>query len=165
MTLRADGAGTADWEWIEQVLMLRSGGRCEICSPECLGGPWGDLTRLPRHRRSIHHRRPRGMGGTRRADVHSLAMLVNTCGHGTIGCHGYVERHREWATGRGLLLPKDGVAAASDPTQVPLVLPSGRRVLLDAHGPCYLPPADGVPYDIHMRDTPADVPGQRGNSG
>lgn len=152
-----NGLGAADWAWIEQMLMLRSGNRCEIRSPACLGGEWGDLTRLPRHRRSIHHRRPRGMGGTRRADVHSLAMLVNACGDGVIGCHGYVERHREWATNRGLLLPKDGIDAVSDPTQVVLVLPSGRRVLLAAEGPLYLPPPDGVWYDLNMRDTPDEV--------
>lgn len=143
-----NGLGAADWSHIEAMLMIRSGSRCEIRSPACLAGPHGDLTGLPRERRSIHHRRPRGMGGTRRADIHSLAMLINTCGHGTIGCHWWTETHRDWAVGRGLLLPKVGVAEVSDPTLVPLVLPSGRRVLLDHHAAAYLRVTDGVEYAV-----------------
>lgn len=139
------GMGVADWATIEQMVMIRSGGRCEIRSPECLGGDHGDLSRLPRERRSLHHRRPRGMGGSKRVDVHSLAMLINTCGHGTIGCHRYAEVHREWAIARGLLLPKEGVADVSDPAVVPLVMPSGHRVLLDPLGPLYHEVDDGGP--------------------
>lgn len=139
-------ADDIDWALVEQVLMTRSGGRCEIQSPECLGGKWGDLSALARGRRSIHHRRPRGMGGTKRLDVHTLAGLVNTCGHGTIGCHRYVEINRGWAERRGLLVAKEGLL--SDPRLVPLVLPSGRRVLLDEHGPWYND-APGAAYDLH----------------
>ncbi len=139
-----------DWDWVTMMLMTRSGSRCEIQSPECLGGQWGDLTGLRRGMRSFHHRRPRGMGGTSRDDVDSLAALVNTCGHGTIGCHRYTEIHRTWALSRGLLVPNNGSGDAVDPAKVHLVLPSGRRVLLDPAGMVYLPPSDGVFYDLTL---------------
>lgn len=138
--------GAADWAHIETMIHLRSGGRCEIQSPECLAGPRGDLSRLSRHDRSLHHRRPRGMGGTKRVDVHSIAALVDTCGHGTKGCHWYTEQNRTWALGRGLLVPNNGTGDAVDPAQVPLVLPSGRRVLLDRFGG--YSPAPGLPYAV-----------------
>jgi hypothetical protein len=137
-----------NWDSVEAALMMRSGSRCEIRSPECLAGPRGDLTWLPRWRRSLHHRRPRGMGGTRRVDVDSLAALVNTCGDGVAGCHGYAESNREWARRRGLLVPNNGAGDAVDPAAVPLVLPSGRRVMLDPEFPWYNPPVDGIPYAL-----------------
>lgn len=140
-------ADPTDWVTVGQGLMMRSGARCEIRSPACLAGPHGDLTTIrDRHLRSIHHRRPRGMGGTRRVNVDSYAALVNTCGHGTTGCHGWAETHRTWALERGLLVPNNGSGDAVDPAAVHLVLPSGRRVLLDPDYPFYLEPSDGVPY-------------------
>lgn len=139
------GLGRADWENIAQMVMIRSGARCEIRSPECLGGDHGSLLHLPRDQWSLHHRRPRGMGGSKRVDVHSLAMLVGTCGHGSKGCHRYAEIHRTWAEARGLLLPKEGVADVADPARVPLVMPSGHRVLLDPFGPLYHEVEDGRP--------------------
>lgn len=144
------GTGNAvrqvDWQHIETLVHTRSGSRCEIQSPACLAGPRGDLSRLPRSRRSLHHRRPRGMGGTRRVEVHSVAALIDTCGHGTIGCHWYAEQNRTWALDRGLLVPNNGKGAAVDPAEVPLVLPSGRRVLLDEYGGYVAAP--GLPYAI-----------------
>jgi hypothetical protein len=138
----------ADWDAIGLALTTRSGNRCEIRSPWCLGGKHGDLSKLPRHRVSFHHRRPRGMGGTRRADVHSLSALVLTCGDGTQGCHGYAESYREWARDeRGLLVPNIGTGDAIDPAVVPLVLASGRRVLLPPDLPRYLP-APGLAYAV-----------------
>lgn len=133
----------SDWEDIARMLWTRSGGKCEIQSPACLGGKRGDLTGLPRHKVSFHHRRPRGMGGTKRADVHSMAWLVVTCGDGTTGCHGYTEREGNWARDRGLKVPK----ASNNPGEWPLILPSGRRVLLDVNLPWYIP-APGLPYDL-----------------
>lgn len=144
-----------DWDGIVQALMSRSGEKCEIQSPDCLGAWYttnsgitirGLLHSLPRWKRSAHHRRPRGMGGTRRVDVHSLAALVNTCGDGVTGCHGYAERHRTWAYSRGLLVPNNGSGDAVDPAAVPLVLPSGRRVMLDPVVARYGDPDDGIMY-------------------
>lgn len=137
-----------DWAAIENLVHIRSGGRCEIRSSACLAGPDGDLSLLPRWRRSLHHRRPRGMGGTSREDVHSLAGLVNACGHGTTGCHWWVERHRTAATRMGLLVPNHGTAENTDVALVPVTLPGGRRVLFDDAGPFYLTVTDGPVYDL-----------------
>ena len=93
----------------------------------------------------MHHRRPRGAGGTKRLDVHSLAVLVLVHGHGTIGCHWQIEDRRTEAEARGFL-----ISMHSDvrPEDVPLVLDSGRRVQLDPVSPVYLPPFDGVLYAV-----------------
>lgn len=146
MSLYAD----ADWQYLGTLLATRSGARCEIRSPACIAGPRGDLNVLPPMHRSFHHRRPRGKGGTSRANVHSLAALINTCGHGTLGCHWYVEQHRDYGRVRGLLVPNVGTAEATDPARVPVVLSSGRRVLLSEDGPFYLPPPDGIPYALDV---------------
>lgn len=53
---------------------------------------------------SIHHRKPRGMGGTRNPEVNSTANLLLLCGTGTTGCHGWVESNREDAQEQGLLI-------------------------------------------------------------
>lgn len=148
-----------EWDDIERSLMMRSGSRCEIRSPECLGvttvangtrleGFIGHLRRGAAGGpcRSFHHRRPRGMGGTRRADVDSLAALVNTCGDGTTGCHYFTESYRRWGFDRGLLVPNHGTALATDPALVPLILPSGRRVMLDPDFPWYNTPPAGPTY-------------------
>lgn len=139
--------GVVDWDHIIRMLAMRAGSCCEIRSPECIAGPGGDLSQLPRHRWSIHHRKPRGAGGTSRADVHSLAALVLTCGHGTVGCHWYTEQNPEWAEARGLKVLNTARGDAADPRLVAFTLHSGRRVLLDDVLPHYLP-APGLPYAV-----------------
>lgn len=109
-----------DWDWVRAMLLIRCGGRCEITG-DPLEASW-----------TSHHRRPRGMGGTRRADKDSLANLIAVNGHGTAGAHGWAEAHRADALARGILVPQ-----ALDPALVPLVLWSGRRVLLDPDDPWY----------------------------
>lgn len=149
---------SAEWTEIEWKLMMRSSSKCEVQSPDCLTVPHvvngvvvtGSLANLPRWRRSFHHRRPRGMGGTKRVDVDSLAALVNTCGDGVSGCHGYIESNRAVAFERGLLVPNQGTDEVTDPALVPLVLPSGRVVLLDPVFPWYNDPPNGPAY----RDVP-----------
>lgn len=64
---------------------------------------------------SVHHRRPRGMGGTWRDDTNSPANLVLLCGTGNQQCHGWVESHRIEAFGLGLL-----VRQVATPSQVPI---------------------------------------------
>ena len=103
----------------------------------------------------------RGCSNTRRkqaswpraggVDVNGLARLLLVCGGrlgGVMGCHGRIEQDRAWAEGRGYLIrhPRPGQpTAATDPAQVPVVLYSGRRVLLCPSAPVYLP-APGAPY-------------------
>lgn len=64
---------------------------------------------------SIHHRIPRGMGGTTDPRLNSPANLVLLCGSGTTGCHGSVEHYRDKARERGLLLWR-----SQDPETVPV---------------------------------------------
>jgi hypothetical protein len=53
---------------------------------------------------SVHHRRPRMMGGSRNESTYiKPANLIVLCGSGTTGCHGWVESNRDrskgaWAT-------------------------------------------------------------------
>jgi hypothetical protein len=133
----------AEWEWLWLLLLVRTGAKCEVRSPYCWGHQrTGSVEKLPREKASAHHRRPRGAGGTNRADVNSLADLVLACGDGARGCHGYVENNRRWAREeRGLLIPQE-----SDPAQMPMTLPGGRVVLLDPTNPVYLDMPGGPTY-------------------
>lgn len=53
---------------------------------------------------SIHHRKPRGMGGSRDPRINDLRNLVTLCGSGTTGCHGHIEANRAEAYADGWLL-------------------------------------------------------------
>lgn len=70
-------------------------------------GPFGDY--------SIHHRRPRGMGGTKRPETDLPANLLTLCGSGTTGCHGQVESDRLEAISDGYL-----VGQTIDPATIPV---------------------------------------------
>lgn len=61
---------------------------------------------------SLHHRLPRGRGGT-----HTVENLVTLCGSGTSpnGCHEHVESHRQQATADGWLVP-----SGMDPAKWPV---------------------------------------------
>jgi 5-methylcytosine-specific restriction protein A len=75
---------------------------------------------------SYHHRRPRGMGGTKRKDT--AANLVLVCGSGTTGCHGLIESQRTASFATGWL-----VRQHQDPASVPIDR-HGAWVLLTEHG-------------------------------
>ena len=79
-------------------------GRCRRCGRPI---PPGSV-------RSLHHRQPRGMGGTRDPHVNHPAHLAFVCGSGTTGCHGYIESHRAEAYEMGWL-----VRRPTDPCDVP----------------------------------------------
>lgn len=55
---------------------------------------------------SIHHRRPRMMGGSKNEELHKAANLIALCGSGTTGCHGWVESNREQARTLGFLIQR-----------------------------------------------------------
>lgn len=74
---------------------------------------------------ALHHRRPRGAGGTRRANANSPANLVLLCND----CHAHTESHRADALDRGLLLPQ----SVEDPSTAPVVW-HGKTVLLHDDG-------------------------------
>ena len=94
----------------------RSQKRCERCGTD-------DSLRF-----SLHHRKPRGMGGSRDPEINSPANIVLLCGSGTEGCHGWVESHRAEAYEDGLL-----VYRIDDPSEIPVTLRYG-TVYLDAEG-------------------------------
>lgn len=102
---------------------------------------------------SVHHRRRRGMGGTRRASTACPTNGLLLCGSGTTGCHGFYERERTLGYEHGVL-----VRDHHEPSEQP-VLYRGRWVLLLPDGgwrPCD-PPGDApVPARIHPRP-PAPV--------
>lgn len=43
--------------------------------------------------------------------------VLDSCGSGTTGCHGYIESHREWSYARGLLLPR-GTVPDAEPVRI-----------------------------------------------
>lgn len=92
-----------------RTVLERARGRCEICC-----GKVG----------AIHHRRPRGAGGTSLSWVNQPANLVALC----TDCHLAVESNRDAAMGAGLLLPYSAEDASA-----PVVLWRG-LVYLDNHG-------------------------------
>lgn len=96
---------------VRSLIYDRSGGRCERCNL------WTSDTQ-------IHHRRPRGMGGTLRADTNSASAGVLLCGQ----CHWMVESYRAQAFDDGWL-----VRQSHSPITVP-VLRRGFWVLLDDAG-------------------------------
>ncbi|MFI0469270.1 HNH endonuclease [Saccharopolyspora sp. 5N102] len=53
---------------------------------------------------NIHHRRPRGAGGSKDPATNTPSNLLLLCGSGTTGCHGWVESYRIIAYRHGWLL-------------------------------------------------------------
>jgi hypothetical protein len=131
-----------DWDWIRATLIQRSGGRCEV-SGERFTGPDGW---------SVHHRQPRGMGGTRNPRIHDLTNLLAVTGDGTRGVHGWIESHRDLAREHGWLVPWP-----LDPATIPLTLHSGRVVLLGEYDylTAHNPDHPGMPL---WRDNPLVPP-------
>jgi hypothetical protein len=121
---------------VRRAVYARAGERCEVmATPECRArGGWFDAVTG----RSIHHRRPRRMGGTRAVDIHDPANLLAVCGNGTRGCHGHIERNRLEALRNGWLLN-----AGADPVSRACTIRDGAVVLLRAHGYVVLFGADG----------------------
>ena len=76
---------------IREIIYGRAQQRCELCGRSAYAG-------------SVHHRRARGMGGTKTKWVNLPANLILVCGSGTSGCHGKIESYREMAYQAGWLL-------------------------------------------------------------
>ena len=74
------------------IILTRSGGYCEILTEGCT-----------QRANQIHHRRPRGMGGTKRPESNEAANGLATCE----ACHRYCETQaREWARNHGFIVPQ-----------------------------------------------------------
>lgn len=130
-TIMNDGFDV-DWRLLRHYLACRSGHRCEVC------GGHLDARREP----TVHHRLPRGMGGTSDPDVHRLDRLLLLCGGalgGVQGCHGDVEAR----TGQDVYDFGWLVRRGYDPATTPVLLFGAsttlrpRWVLLDPYSPFY----------------------------
>jgi len=77
---------------------------------------------------SLHHRRGRGMGSTRRPETNLPANLVSVCGSGSTGCHGWLTENPALGREQGLVLTQQ-----DDPAGVPAATWYG-VVLLDNRG-------------------------------
>lgn len=104
---------------VVDAVLHRAAYSCEIC-----GDGVGDIRGLDY---SIHHRRPRGMGGTRWEGANLPSNLMLLCGTGVNGCHGIVESHRAGAVAGGWL-----VLSRTDPATVAVLITRDRwRYLTD----------------------------------
>lgn len=102
---------------VREAVALRAYYQCETCYRPIHG------------QASVHHRRPRRMGGTKRSDTNEPANLLLLCGSGTTGCHGWVESHRKEALADGIILYDRDV-----PTEHPFRDRHGNWWLLDNLG-------------------------------
>lgn len=92
----------------------RAHGACERCG-QTIRGDY-----------SIHHRKPRGMGGTTDPAANSPSNLVLLCGSATTpgGCHTAVEKFRESAISTGWIVPR-----VADPAKTPIKRHNGWFIL------------------------------------
>lgn len=112
---------------VKAVVIARCQGLCEGCGH-------GLDTRARTH---FHHRKSRAQGGQNTAD--NIVALHSTC---HVVAPEAVHQRPAWARSHGLI-----VVRGDDPGSTPLVLGSGRRVLLDSLAPRYIQLHD-VPYAV-----------------
>lgn len=105
-----------EWQAANQLLLLRSRGRCERCGKDLLANE---------RPVSRHHRQRRRDGGDR------LSNLMLLCGTGNTGCHGWITEHPAEAK-----LPTHGwiVPTEFDPADIPVRLADGYLYTLDDMG-------------------------------
>ncbi|PRB01784.1 hypothetical protein [Microbacterium sp. MYb64] len=107
------------------IFFEREGERCFRCRRslrfEQRGWEW-----------SLHHRQPRGMGGTKKPM--SIANGLVLCGHATTpgGCHAWVESRRAMAEDLGYLIRRE--ARIATPAGTPVRRLDGTLWLLRADG-------------------------------
>lgn len=97
---------TAVSQATRELVLERDGRTCVSCGRLC-AGPLGY---------SLHHRTPRGMGGTKRPEANAPSNLVTVCGDGVRGCHGWIESNRDQAREWGYLVHR-----IDDPAEVPVL--------------------------------------------
>lgn len=105
---------------VRRTIMDRSDQWCEVCGIE--------------YGHQIHHRRPRGSGGSRRESTNQPANGLHVCN----GCHGRIEHRRTEAYEYGWL-----VRQTEEPRDIP-VLYRGTLVILDDLGGIEDYPGSGV---------------------
>jgi hypothetical protein len=80
-------------------ILIRANFVCEFCGSNRGSNSMGFW--------SVHHRRPRGMGGSKDPQTNSPENLLLLCGSGTTGCHGYFESHRKEAYESQIILHRE----------------------------------------------------------
>ncbi len=103
---------------VRMSVVMRGGGKCEICNKALNNSTYV----------SLHHRKPRKMGGSKDTALNEPSNLMMICGSGTTGCHGYVESHRELSYENGWL-----VHSYENPATKPVLI-RNTSVLLDDFG-------------------------------
>lgn len=102
---------------VREQCYSRDGAHCVRCARNVVNYP-----------SSLHHRKPRGMGGSRDPRSFDPRNLVLVCGSGTTGCHGWIESHRDVARSEGWLL------RSLDDLDQPLITLCGTEIRLYADG-------------------------------
>lgn len=105
----------------EALILTRANHACERCGQPNRGVRGRDW--------SIHHRRPRGMGGTKRLSTASVGVVL--CGSGVTGCHGWVESNRADAIDLGWLVSALG---REHPRDIPIIHITHGFVFIDDNG-------------------------------
>lgn len=102
---------------VKRIVQDRAKGACEQCGEPGFGF-------------QFHHRRPRGMGGSKAADTNTASNCVMVCDR----CHRFIESYRHEFQQRGWL-----VAQGKKPSEQP-IWRHKQWVLLDDYG--YVTPAE-----------------------
>lgn len=100
---------------VKDLIHARSGGVCELLIPMVCTG----------RAEQIHHRRPRGLGGTHAPEVSAASNGVDVCA----ACHGYAEANRAEAQTNGWL-----VSQWASPAEVAILYRSRTRMRLTDDG-------------------------------
>lgn len=112
------------WEKVRRLVLERDDHQCVRCAHG--------------QQLQVHHRRPRGAGGTRRPEIaYGFPNLITVC----LFCHEYIERNREISYRLGYL-----VRSGHNPATSPLWLPGREWVLLTDAGD--IEPVRDIPEEI-----------------
>lgn len=98
----------------QQIVQGRAFGRCERCLTATLSG-------------DHHHRRVRGMGGSKAPDRHDPSNLVWLCR----SCHNWAHGNPVVATAAGFIVPR---SSGTRPLDVPITDLAGHTRYLDNEG-------------------------------
>lgn len=109
-----------------ELVTGRSGGNCECMSSGC--------TLIAEH---LHHRRPKGIGGTRRPESQWASNALHVC----LRCHLKIHAMPTWGRNNGFL-----VRQSDDPAATPVRWRCSHAVLLDDSGD--ITPIEGADYGL-----------------
>lgn len=126
--------GTGPPRLTVEAILERAQHSCERCS-EAVGPVRG----VDWH---VHHRRPRGAGGSKRTDTNSPSNCTVLCPR----CHNEIESYRAVAQSEGWILQQ-----TNNPARVPLLIERGARfVYLTADAGYSLHPPDPDPIEASL---------------